>query len=375
MSLSFRVTARDGLARTGVLTTPHAAVETPAFLPVGTQGSVKGLDPQELTAMGARLLLANTYHLYLRPGAGVVRRLGGLHRFMQWPGGILTDSGGFQILSLSSLRQVDDQGVVFRSHLDGSLHALTPEGAVAIQEELGADIITVLDECLPYPVEEARAADSVRRTLDWARRCRESHRTDQALFAIVQGATFPRLRRRCAEELAALDFPGYAVGGLSVGEPKELTWEVLGETTAHLPPEKPRYLMGVGEPADLLAGVATGVDLFDCVLPTRLGRHGMLLTARGRLSVRSARFAQDASPPDPDCGCTVCRRFSRAYLRHLFRSGELLGPRLASQHNVYFLLRLMAQARDAIRAGSLAEFTGSFLAHYRENAWRKGCVT
>lgn len=375
MSLNFRVTARDGSARTGVLTTPHAAVETPAFLPVGTQGSVKGLDPQELTAMGARMLLANTYHLYLRPGAGVVRRLGGLHRFMQWPGGILTDSGGFQILSLSSLRRVDDQGVVFRSHLDGSLHALTPEGAVAIQEELGADIITVLDECLPYPVEEARAADSVRRTLDWAGRCRESHRTDQALFAIVQGATFPKLRRRCAEELAALDFAGYAVGGLSVGEPKELTWEVLEETTAHLPSEKPRYLMGVGEPADLLAGVAAGVDLFDCVLPTRLGRHGMLLTARGRLSVRSARFAQDASPPDPDCGCTVCRRFSRAYLRHLFRSGELLGPRLASQHNVYFLLRLMEQVRDAIPAGNLAEFTGSFLARYRENAWRKGCVT
>lgn len=349
--------------RRGVLTTPHGTIETPVFMPVGTQGSVKGMSPHELVEMGASIILGNTYHLYLRPGTEVVREAGGLHRFMGWNGAILTDSGGFQVFSLAQLRRVEEEGVWFRSHLDGSAHFIGPEESIRIQEALGSDIAMAFDECPPYPCDAEPLRRAVERTLRWARRCREAHRRDdQALFGIVQGGVDRALREACAQELIELDFPGYAIGGLSVGEPKELMYQAIEWTNAVLPQERPRYLMGVGTPEDLLNGIARGVDMFDCVLPTRNARHGNVFTAQGNISVKSARYARDFTPLDPECGCYVCRHFTRAYIRHLLKANELLGLRLTTYHNLAFLLRLMEEARRRIETGEFAGWSREVLA-------------
>jgi queuine tRNA-ribosyltransferase len=363
---AFEVTARDpgSSARTGRLALAHGTVETPAFMPVGTQGTVKGIDPAELASLGTAIILANTYHLWLRPGHETIRAVGGLHRFMGWPGPILTDSGGYQILSLATLRTVEDAGVTFRSHLDGSRRTLTPEGAVRIQIALGADVLMAFDECPPYPVEPAVVRAAARRTLHWAERCRATWLAEREggslLFGIVQGGTDRRLRAEQVEALGALGFPGYALGGLSVGEPKPLTCEVVEWTVGLLPADRPRYLMGVGTPWDLVEGVARGVDLFDCVLPTRNARNGTLFTSEGRLSIKLAAHARDPSPPDPRCDCPTCRRFSRAYLRHLFMAGEMLGARLNTIHNLAYYQRLMADMRAAIREGRFAALRADF---------------
>ncbi|MBC7224805.1 MAG: tRNA guanosine(34) transglycosylase Tgt [Anaerolineae bacterium] len=363
---TFQVTAEDAhsAARVGRFVTPHGVVETPVFAPVGTQATVKTLSPQELQDLGVTLVLCNTYHLYLRPGVEVIARLGGVHRFMAWPGPILTDSGGFQVFSLAQFRKLTDEGVLFRSHIDGSEHFFTPEKAVHLQERLGADIAMCLDEC-PEPLDREVNRKAMERTHAWAVRCREAHtRPDQALFGIVQGGVFPDLREASARFLAGLDFPGYAIGGLSVGEPKALTWPALEAAVAHLPADKPRYLMGVGTPEDILEAVERGVDIFDCVFPTRTARNGALLTRQGRLNIRNARFADDSRPIEEGCTCYTCRTFSRAYLRHLMRAGEVLGLRLATLHNVHFLLRFTEEVRQAIRQGTFQAFKEAFLATY-----------
>ncbi|MBI2155225.1 MAG: tRNA guanosine(34) transglycosylase Tgt [Candidatus Rokubacteria bacterium] len=357
----------DGVARAGRLTTAHGVVETPAFMPVGTQGSVKSLTPEDLRQIGAQILLANTYHLFLRPGHRLIAELGGLHRFMAWEGPILTDSGGFQVYSLASLGRVTDEGVRFRSHLDGAEHLLTPELSVEIQQALGADIIHPLDECLAHPTPRAETEASLALTLRWAARAKATHgRGDgsQAMFGIVQGGGYEDLRRRAVEETCALEFDGYALGGLAVGEPKPLMLDLLEFTAALLPKDRPRYLMGVGTPPDLLEAVARGVDLFDCVLPTRNARNGQLFTAEGVLTIKQARYARDPRPADPTCPCYTCRTFSRAYLRHLFGARELLAYRLLSLHNLHFYLALMAELRAAIQAGGFQTFRARFLARY-----------
>ncbi len=362
-SFTLQVSKGPVSPRTGVLTTPHGIIETPVFMPVGTQGSVKGISPHELEELGASIILGNTYHLYLRPGVEIVREAGGLHAFIGWRRPILTDSGGFQVFSLAPLRKVEDQGVWFRSHLDGSTHFIGPEEAVKIQEALGSDIAMAFDECPPYPCEDEALRRAVDRTIRWARRCREAHtRSDQALFGIVQGGVDRALREACAEALVELDFPGYGIGGLSVGEPKDLMYRALEWTTAVLPEGKPRYLMGVGAPEDLLNGIALGVDMFDCVLPTRIARHGTVFTARGSLTVRNAKYARDFTPLDPECDCYVCRHFTRAYIRHLIKANELLGLRLTTYHNLAFLLRLMAEARRRIAAGEFEAWRQEVLA-------------
>ncbi|MGC8838851.1 MAG: tRNA guanosine(34) transglycosylase Tgt [Anaerolineae bacterium] len=363
---TFEITAQDAgcAARTGRLVTPHGAVETPVFAPVGTQATVKTLSPHELRDLGVTLVLCNTYHLYLRPGVEVIARLGGLHRFMAWDGPILTDSGGFQVFSLAPFRKLTEEGVVFRSHIDGSEHLFTPEKAVHLQEQLASDIAMCLDEC-PEPLDREVNRRALERTHAWAVRCREAHtRPDQALFGIVQGGVFEDLRAESARFLASLDFSGYAIGGLSVGEPKALTWPALEAAVAHLPAQKPRYLMGVGTPEDILEAVERGVDLFDCVFPTRTARNGALLTRRGRLNIRNACFADDPRPIEEGCTCYTCRTFSRAYLRHLMRAGEVLGLRLATLHNVHFLLRFVEEVRQAIREGTFLQFKEAFLATY-----------
>jgi queuine tRNA-ribosyltransferase len=337
----------------------------PVFAPVGTQATVKAVSPDELEKAGATLILGNTYHLYLRPGAETIAKLGGLHRFMGWPHPLLTDSGGFQVFSLRELRQVDENGVTFRSHLDGSQHRFTPENVVAIQEKLGADIIMCLDECAP-PLDRAYNERALLRTHRWAERCRDAQtREDQALFGIVQGGVFTDLRRASARFVTRLDFPGYAIGGLSVGETKEQMHAMLDVVTPLLPEDKPRYLMGVGSPEDLFEGVSRGVDLFDCVLPTRVARNGGLLTRRGRINIRNARFAEDQAPIEEGCDCYACQHFSRAYLRHLVKSNEILGMRLATVHNLRFMLRLMAEIRQSIVDGTFAAFKEAFLGTYR----------
>jgi queuine tRNA-ribosyltransferase len=357
-------TDTESLARLGTIDTPHGEIATPAFAPVGTRASVKALDPRDLHELGAELILGNTYHLYLRPGADVVADMGGLHRFMGWDGPILTDSGGFQVFSLAAKRKITDEGVTFRSHIDGSSHLFTPEMVVRVQEQLGADIVMCLDECAE-PSDRAYNEQALARTHAWAVRCRAAHsRRDQALFGIVQGGVFADLRCQSAEFLTGLDFAGYAIGGLSVGESKEQMYAMLDITTPLLPAARPRYLMGVGAPEDLLAGVARGVDLFDCVLPTRLARNAALFTRQGRLNMRNARFERDPAPIEAGCGCYTCRHFSRAYLRHLFKTGELLVYRLATIHNVHFLLQLMRDVRAAIAGGRLATFSQEFLAGY-----------
>lgn len=349
-------------ARLGVVHTPHGSFDTPAFMPVGTQGTVKGLSPDELKDAGVQIILSNTYHLNLRPGSEIVAEAGGLHRFMNWDRPILTDSGGFQVFSLASLRNISEEGVSFRSHIDGALLMLTPEKSIMIQNQLGADIIMAFDECIPYPCSFDYAKESIKRTTRWAERCKKAHKyTDtQALFGIIQGGVYPELRKESAEQITALDFPGYALGGLSVGEPKEEMYEVLDETVPLLPEEKPRYLMGVGSPDCLVEGAIRGIDMFDCVMPTRIGRNGTAYTKEGRIIVRDAAYARDFRSLDPGCECYACRNFSRAYIRHLFKSREILGLRLTSIHNIYFLHDLMKQIRQAIIEDSLASFRDEF---------------
>lgn len=367
MPFAFRVLAQDATtdARTGELTTSRGTIETPAFMPVGTQATVKSLSPDELRAIGAHIILGNTYHLYLRPGSDLIDRFGGLHGFMRWDRSILTDSGGFQVFSLSHLRDLDEDGVTFRSHLDGSTHRFTPESVVRIQEELGSDIAMLLDECTTYPATEEEARLSLERTTRWAVRAKEAHRRpDQVQFGIVQGGMYRHLREESVRQIAALDFPGYAIGGLSVGEPKELFYEMLRVSAPMLPPQKPRYLMGVGAPEDLLEGVENGIDMFDCVLQTRLGRNGALFTRTGRVNIRNARFREVDGPIDPWCDCYTCRTFSLAYLHHLFRTEELLAYRLASLHNLRWTLKLMEEMRGAIRAGVFGAFKDELLECY-----------
>jgi queuine tRNA-ribosyltransferase len=373
VSFSFEVTKSDPTeARRGVLNTPHGAVQTPFFMPVGTQATVKGLRNEALEELGAEIILSNTYHLYLRPGHEAVRKLGGLHKFMSWPHAILTDSGGFQVFSLSELRRVTDEGVRFRSHLDGSEHMLTPEKAAEIQLALGSDIAMVLDECIETPAPRDKAEAAVARTTQWAARARtyfleqasRNGKLAQWQFGIVQGATFAELRRVSAQQLLELDFPGYAVGGLAVGEPHTLTCEMTGEVTALLPRDRPRYLMGVGKPEQIADYVALGIDMMDCVLPTRAARHACLYTSEGRVLIKNARYAQDQRPPDPNCSCSVCGRYTRAYLRHLFAAGELTAAILATHHNVHFYLDLMRQIREAIEFGNLANFSSEMHARY-----------
>lgn len=368
MSFSFQVIARCAQteARAGMMHTPHGAFATPAFMPVATQGTVKSLTPQQVRETGATILLSNTYHLYLRPGAEIIEQMGGLHRFMGWDGPILTDSGGFQVLSLAHLRSIDDTGVTFRSHIDGSPHVLTPEKAITIQEKLGADIIMTLDECPPYPASEEHHRQAMMRTHQWAQRCLAAHqKDDQALFGIVQGGTFPALRRESAQFMDSLGLPGYGIGGLSLGESKEITQVMLEETVAWLPSLKPRYMMGVGSPEDIFECVARGVDLFDSVLPTRVARNGALFTREGRINIRNARYRERESPLEDSCKCYTCRSFSAAYVQHLFKAEELLAYSLATIHNLWFIIHLMEDIRAAIVGGAFPSFRREFLSHYK----------
>lgn len=365
---TFTRLATDGAARHGRLVTAHGSVDTPAFMPVGTRGTVKSLGPDDLRAVGAQIVLANTYHLFLRPGHALVRELGGLHAFMGWDGPILTDSGGFQVFSLSKLRTISEDGVAFRSPVDGSTHFLSPEIAIEVQHALGADIIHPLDECLGYPATHEATERSLALTLRWAARSKRAHAGGggpQALFGIVQGGTYEDLRARAVEETIALDLDGYAIGGMAVGEPKAAMFDLTELVAARAPAARPRYLMGVGKPEDLVEAVARGVDLFDCVLPTRNARNGQCFTADGPLAIKHARYARDAQPLEADCPCYACRRFSRAYLRHLFVSDELLAYRLLTLHNVRFFLGLMERMREAIAAGAFGPFRARFFERYR----------
>jgi len=366
VTLDLLKTAPDSAARLGRLHTPHGTIETPVFMPVGTQATVKTLDPDEVRALGAQIILGNTYHLYLRPGHDLVAEAGGLHRFMNWKGSILTDSGGFQVFSLSELRKITERGVKFRSHIDGSEHFLSPEKAIEIENALGADIIMAFDECTPYPCEHAYAKQSLERTSRWALRCKEAHRRpqDQALFGIIQGSTFADLRRQSAEEIVALDLPGYAIGGLSVGEPKDIMAQMLEVTVPLIPKDRPRYLMGVGSPEDLVEGVWRGVDMFDCVLPTRIARHGTVFVPEGKLTVRNAQFARDFRPLQEGCDCYTCRNFTRAYIRHLLKAEEILALRLCSIHNLRFLVRLMEEIRAALAADTFGAYRREFLTRW-----------
>ncbi|MCD6308861.1 MAG: tRNA guanosine(34) transglycosylase Tgt [Candidatus Latescibacteria bacterium] len=356
-------------ARAGILRTPHSVIETPVFMPVGTQGTVKTLSQQELEEFDARIILGNTYHLYLRPGSKLVREAGGLHGFMGWPRSILTDSGGFQVFSLSDLRKLTENGVEFRSHIDGSLHLFTPESVIEIQDDLGSDIVMPLDECIPYPVDIGYAEKSCRRTLLWADRAREAHeRTGtgkSVLFGICQGSVFPELRERVAERMASMDFWGYSIGGLAVGEPKNEMFDIVKLSTDVLPEGKPRYLMGVGFPDDIVEAVSRGVDMFDCVMPTRNARNGTVFTSDGKLVLRNAHEAENFGPIDADCSCPACRHYTRAYIRHLFRAGEILAPRLATMHSIFFYLETMRNMRRAILDDRFPAWRGEFLSRFR----------
>ncbi len=359
--MSFTVQATDGQARAGVLKTPHGVIHTPVFMPVGTLGTVKSLTPEDLEEIGVEIILGNTYHLYLRPGPELLAQFGGLHRFMHWQKPILTDSGGYQIYSLAHQRKIREEGATFRSHIDGSLHFLTPERVIKIQEIIGADIIMCFDECPPYPVDYTYAQKSLALTLRWAKRCKQAkERRDQALFGIVQGSFFPDLRRKGAKALVEIGFDGYAIGGLSVGEPKEKMWEAIEISNEILPANQPRYAMGIGLPEDIVECVWRGVDMFDCVVPTRHARTGTLFTSFGRLVIRHARYAKDERPIDENCNCYVCRHYSRAYLRHLFMNKELLAYRLNSYHNIYYFINLLRELREAILNGCLAQFRKTF---------------
>jgi len=366
MAITFTVQATDAAARAGLLLTPHGPVETPVFIPVGTQATVKGLTPEMVRQAGASIILGNTYHLALRPGDELIRDLGGLHRFMNWPGPILTDSGGFQVFSLAAQVRITDHGASFRSHIDGAPLELTPERAVEIQQNLGSDIAMVLDECPPSDCEPERLRRAVERTVRWAERCRRHHtRSDQAQFAIVQGGLDLDLRAACARELVRMDFPGYALGGFSVGESPAQLHAALPPCAALLPEDKPRYLMGVGRPEDLLAGIAAGIDMFDCVMPTRNGRNALAFTDDGPVRLRNARHRRDPGPVESGCPCYCCANYSRAYLHHLFAAEEMLGPTLLSLHNVAYYTRLMREARLAIRQGRFAAFRAGRLARWK----------
>jgi queuine tRNA-ribosyltransferase len=371
MGFHFEVLATDPTgARLGRLTTPHGVIETPAFMPVGTAATVKGQTQQDLEDLDAQVILANTYHLYLRPGHELIRRMGGLHQFMSWPRPILTDSGGFQVFSLSELRKVTDEGVTFRSHLDGSEHFLSPEKSLEVQIALGADIAMVLDECIEAPAAESRAREAAARTLNWARRSRDyfARHGDgerQMVFAIVQGGTHTALRRENADALVELDFRGYAIGGLAVGESHAVTYEMTQIAASRLPENRPRYLMGVGKPEQILDYVGLGVDMMDCVLPTRSARHGCLFTSHGRLLIRNAQYAADPRPIDEDCQCAVCQRYTRSYLRHLYSTGEFLSIILNTHHNLYFYLDMMRKIREAIRFGKLEKFRSDLQARLK----------
>jgi queuine tRNA-ribosyltransferase len=352
-------------ARAGLLHTPHGTVRTPVFMPVGTQGTVKTMSPRELEEAGVEMIVCNVYHLYLRPGHELIGDAGGIHQFMGWKRPILTDSGGFQVFSLADLRKIDTEGVKFQSHLDGSLHLFTPEKVMEIETHLSPDIGMVLDEPVPYPSTKEYAASSMELTLKWARRAKDRENGQFGLFGIVQGGTFQDLRELCAQRLVEMDFPGYAVGGLAVGEPKALTMEIVDTTVRLLPPEKPRYLMGVGLPEDMVDAFTRGVDMFDCVIPTRNGRTGTVFTSRGRLVVKNAEYKDDHRPIDDDCTCYACRNFSRAYIRHLFNAGEILAPRLATMHNIHFFVQVVSRMREALMGGRLLEWKEEFLKNYQ----------
>ncbi|MDR3288535.1 MAG: tRNA guanosine(34) transglycosylase Tgt [Peptococcaceae bacterium] len=353
-------------ARLGKLHTPHGVVDTPVFMPVGTQATVKTLTPEEIKESGAGLILGNTYHLFLRPGHELIKEAGGLHRFMHWDGGILTDSGGFQVFSLGDLRKIREEGVEFRSHIDGSPRFLSPEIATRVQMDLGADIIMAFDECAPYPASREYIKDSLERTTRWTRRCRETLTTAdrQALFGIIQGGVYADLRRQSAAEITGLELPGYAIGGLSVGEPKEIMNDMLEQTVRWLPKDRPRYLMGVGSPDALIDGALRGIDMFDCVLPTRIARNGTAMTRYGKVVIKHAAYARDFSPLDASCDCYACRHYSRAYIRHLFKAEEILGLRLMSVHNLRFLQILMQEIREAITQENLWAYRKKFFAEY-----------
>jgi len=369
VSLEFAILNEIGLGRRGVLALPHQTVQTPVFMPVGTAGTVKAVPQETLEALGAEIVLGNTYHLYLRPGHEPIRRMGGLHRFISWPRAMLTDSGGFQVYSLSQLRKVTDEGVRFRSHLDGSSHFFTPEHSMDVQIALGADVMMAFDECTEYPADRTRATESLQLTMAWAERSLEhfrAHRHEtpwhaefegrtQSLFGIVQGGMYADLRRECAERLVEMDFDGYAIGGLSVGEPREMTLEIISEVLPLLPRNKPRYVMGVGYPDEIEQYAKLGVDMMDCVLPTRAARHGLLFTSEGRVNIKNQRYAEDQGPPDPACDCMVCRRYSRAYLRHLMQAGEALSGTLNSIHNLAFYLGIMQRVRSSLKTETTAQ--------------------
>ena len=353
-------------ARRGRLHTPHGTIETPVFMPVGTAGTVKAMLPEEVKSLGAEIILSNTYHLYLRPGHDIVREAGGLHKFMNWDRPILTDSGGFQVFSLGAMRKISEEGVKFRSHIDGSSHMLTPEKSIEVQNALGSDIMMAFDECAPYPADYSYVKNSLERTTRWLRRCKEAHKDAerQSLFGIMQGGMYKDLRYQSAMEIVELDLPGYAIGGLSVGEPRELMYEVLDYATDYLPKDKPRYVMGVGTPDHLFEGVERGVDMFDCVLPTRLARNGSAMTSHGKVNIKNARFERDFTPLDHECDCYVCRNYSRAYLRHLFKANEILSSMLLSYHNLHFLVHTMKNIREAIEQDRFTEYKREFYMKY-----------
>jgi queuine tRNA-ribosyltransferase len=367
MSFSFKVTKKstENRGRLGLLTTFHSRIETPIFMPVGTQGTVKAMTVRDLREIGFQMILGNSYHLFLRPGVDIVAAAGGLHHFTNWPESMLTDSGGFQVFSLAKLNKITEDGVSFRSHIDGSPHLFTPEAVMEIEMGLGADIAMAFDVCLPYPSEYRTAREAMERTTRWAERCRQAHhREDQVLFGIVQGVTYRELREESAGSLVELDFPGYAIGGLSVGEPKPLMYETLDYIVPLLPETKPRYLMGVGSPDTLWEGVERGIDMFDCVFPTRIARNGTALTSRGRVIIRDAKYSREMTPLDPDCACPVCTSYTRAYLRHLFKAGEILGAHLVTYHNLYFLKKVMDEIREGLRTDTFAARKADFFRRY-----------
>ncbi|AEE96119.1 tRNA guanosine(34) transglycosylase Tgt [Mahella australiensis] len=367
MALRYELIKKDKSsgARLGRIYTEHSVIDTPVFMPVGTQATVKAMAPDELKDIGFEIILSNTYHLYLRPGHDIVAKAGGLHGFMHWDRSILTDSGGYQVFSMSHLRDITEDGVAFRSYIDGSKHFIGPEKAIEIQNALGADIIMAFDECVPYPCDRDYALHAVERTTRWAKRCKQAHADErQSLFGIIQGSTYKDLRQKSMEEIVNIGFPGYAVGGLSVGEPKDVMYDILEYIMPNMPDDRPRYLMGVGSPDCLIEGVIRGVDMFDCVWPTRIARNGTVMTSQGKLVVRNAAYKDDMRPLDEQCGCYACRNFSRAYIRHLFNVGEILGARLATIHNLYFLAGLMSDIRKAIMEDRLLEFRDIFFGNY-----------
>ncbi len=378
LPVTYELYSKDGKARTGKITTPHGEVETPVFMPVGTQATVKTMTPEELKAIGSEIILGNTYHLFLRPGDDTVARFGGLHKFMNWDKPILTDSGGFQVFSLGAIRKIKEEGVEFRSHIDGSKQFISPEKSINIQNNLGSDIVMLFDECPPGMSTREYLIPSIERTTRWAGRCIEAHKRpdEQGLFAIVQGGIYEDLREKSRKELMEMDehFSGYAIGGLAVGEPREDMYRVLDYIVEKLPENKPRYLMGVGEPVDMLEAVEAGIDMMDCVQPTRIGRHGTVFTKYGRLVIKNASYSEDPRPLDEDCDCYVCKNYTRGYIRHLFKAQELLGARLATYHNLYFLIKMMKDARKAIKDGRFKEYKDEFINNYSkrgESDWIK----